>query len=90
MLNGVGTNISMAYTSKYNNKSTGDKIYMNMLSENNSSLYNKLVNNKNAVEQVSPDKEIPNDKLKNIGMTSFGLSDTESQIVLASYVKTAL
>lgn len=69
MLNGVGTNISMAYTSKYNNKSTGDKmdiefeignseqnslnkcgerqselteIYMNMLSENNSSLYNKL------------------------------------------------
>lgn len=86
MLNGVGTNISMAYTSKYNNKSTGDKmdiefetgnseqnslnkcgerqselteIYMNMLSENNSSLYNKLVNNKNAVEQVSPDKEIP-------------------------------
>ena len=116
MLNGVGTNISMAYTSKYNNKSTGDKmdiefeignseqnslnkcgerqselteIYMNMLSENNSSLYNKLINNKNAVEQVSPDKEIPNDKLKNIGMTSFGLSDTESQIVLASYVKTS-
>ena len=69
MLNGVGTNISMAYTSKYDNKSTGDKmdiefeigdseqnslnkcgerqselteIYMNMLSENNSSLYNKL------------------------------------------------
>lgn len=116
MLNGVGTNISMAYTSNYNKKSTGDKmdiefeignseqnsinkcgerqselaeIYMNMLSENNSSLYNKLVNNKNAVEQVSPDKEIPNDKLKNIGMTSFGLSDTESQIVLASYVKTS-
>ena len=116
MLNGVGTNISMAYTSKYNKKSTGDKmdiefeignseqnslnkcgerqselteIYMNMLSENNSSLYNKLVNNKNAVEQVAPDKEIPNDKLKNIGMTSFGLSDTESQIVLASYVKTS-
>lgn len=27
MLNGVGTNISMAYTSKYNNKSTGDKGY---------------------------------------------------------------
>ena len=106
MLNGVGTNISMAYTSNYNKKSTGDKmdiefeignseqnsinkcgerqselaeIYMNMLS----------VNNKNAVEQVSPDKEIPNDKLKNIGMTSFGLSDTESQIVLASYVKTS-
>ena len=26
MLNGVGTNISMAYTSKYNNKSTGDKM----------------------------------------------------------------
>ena len=116
MLNGVGTNISMAYTSKYNKKSTGDKmdiefeignseqnslnkcgerqselteIYMNMLSENNSFLYNKLVNNKNAVEQVAPDKEIPNDKLKNIGMTSFGLSDTESQIVLASYVKTS-
>lgn len=116
MLNGVGTNISMAYTSNYNKKSTGDKmdiefeignseqnslnkcgerqsefteIYMNMLSENNSSLYNKLVNNKNAVEQVSPDKEIPNDKLKNIGMTSFGLSDTESQVVLASYVKTS-
>ena len=69
MLNGAGTNISMAYTSKYDNKSTGDKmdiefeigdseqnslnkcgerqselteIYMNMLSENNSSLYNKL------------------------------------------------
>ena len=66
MLNGVGTNISMAYTSNYNKKSTGDKmdiefeignseqnslnkcgerqselteIYMNMLSENNSSLY---------------------------------------------------
>lgn len=38
---------------------------------------------------MSPDKEIPNDKLKNIGMTSFGLSDTESQIVLASYVKTS-
>ena len=116
MLNGVGTNISMAYTSNNNKKSTGDKmniefeigngeqnsinkcgerqselteIYMNMLSENNSSLYNKLVNNKNAVEQVSPHKEIPNDKLKNIGMTSFGLSDTESQIVLASYVKTS-
>lgn len=35
------------------------EIYMNMLSENNSSLYNKLVNNKNAVEQVAPDKEIP-------------------------------
>ena len=110
MLNGVGTNISMAYTSKYNKKSTGDKmdiefeignseqnslnkcgerqselteIYMNMLSENNSSLYNKLVNNKNAVEQVAPDKEIPNDKLKNIGMTSFGLSDTESQEMFA-------
>ena len=106
MLNGVGTNISMAYTSNYNKKSTGDKmdiefeignseqnsinkcgerqselteIYMNML----------LVNNKNEVEQVAPDKEIPNDKLKNIGMTSFGLSDTESQIVLASYVKTS-
>lgn len=46
---------------------------------------NKICN----VEQVSPDKEIPNDKLKNIGMTSFGLSDTESQIVLASYVKTS-
>ena len=41
------------------------------------------------IEQVSPDKEIPNDKLKNIGMTSFGLSDTESQVVLASYVKTS-
>lgn len=26
MLNGVGINISMAYTSKYNNKSTGDKM----------------------------------------------------------------
>ena len=26
MLNGVGTNISMAYTSKYNKKSTGDKM----------------------------------------------------------------
>ena len=38
---------------------------------------------------MAPDKEIPNDKLKNIGMTSFGLSDTESQIVLASYVKTS-
>ena len=25
MLNGVGTNISMAYTSNYNKKSTGDK-----------------------------------------------------------------
>ena len=49
----------------------------------------KLRTNKNAVEQVAPDKEIPNDKLKNIGMTSFGLSDTESQIVLASYVKTS-
>lgn len=44
--------------------------YMNMLSEHNRSLYNKLINSKNAVEQVSPDKEIPNDKLKNIGMTS--------------------
>ena len=26
MLNGVGTNISMAYTSNYNKKSTGDKM----------------------------------------------------------------
>ena len=26
MLNGVGTNISMAYTSNYNKKSTGDEI----------------------------------------------------------------
>ena len=42
---------------------------------------------KSAVEAVDADDEVSEEKLQGIGLTSFGISDAESRLVLASYVK---
>lgn len=42
---------------------------------------------KSAVEAVDADDEVSEEKLQGIGLTSFGISDAESRVVLASYVK---
>lgn len=42
-----------------------------------------------AVEEMSADEEIKGNDLKNIGLTSFEISDTTSQLVLASLVKSS-
>lgn len=44
---------------------------------------------KSAVETVSVDEEVKRDDLKNIGLTSFEISDNMSQLVVASLVKSS-